>query len=62
MISREIKTIKGNDFFSENIYRILHNPCYKVLWRIHPKRDGKNMYIVRQTGTAILTVISIIRY
>ena len=42
MISRGIKTVKGNDFFSENIYRILHNPCYKGLWRIMPNRDGKN--------------------
>lgn len=42
MISRGIKTVKGNDFFSENIYRILHNPCYKGLWRIVPNRDGKN--------------------
>lgn len=42
MISRGIKTVKGNDFFSENIYRILHNPCYKGVWRILPNRDGKN--------------------
>lgn len=42
MISRGIKTVKGNDFFAENIYRILHNPCYKGLWRILPNRDGKN--------------------
>lgn len=42
MISRGIKTVKGNDFFSENIYRILHNPCYKGVWRIMPNRDGKN--------------------
>lgn len=42
MISRGIKTVKGNDFFSENIYRILHNPCYKGVWRIIPNRDGKN--------------------
>lgn len=42
MITRGIKTVRGNDFFSENIYRILHNPCYKGLWRILPNRDGKN--------------------
>ena len=42
IISRGIKTVKGNDFFAENIYRILHNPCYKGLWRILPNRDGKN--------------------
>lgn len=42
IISRGIKTVKGNDFFTENIYRILHNPCYKGLWRILPNRDGKN--------------------
>lgn len=42
MISRGIKTVKGNDFFAQNVYRILHNPCYKGLWRILPNRDGKN--------------------